>query len=98
MAATRPPPTVPPSKRDLLNALLEEGMTMIHLDARVEGVDVPGSFQADPHLRLNLSRRFGRPLLVHDDRVEAELTFGGHPHHCVIPFVAIFKMFSHVSQ
>lgn len=68
---------------------------MIHLDARVEGVDVPPSFKEDPHLRLNLSRRFGRPLVIHEDRVEATLTFGGRTYPCVVPFAAIFGMISH---
>src|SRR4051794_40393952 len=94
MARPRMPPPSP-SKHDLLTSLLDEGMTMVHLDARVDGVDVPSKFRTDPHLRLNLSRRFGRPLTVHDDRVEAELTFAQRAHLCVLPFHAVFAMSSH---
>lgn len=96
--STQPPDQKPPSKAQLLNQLLDEGMTMIHLDARVEGVDVPDVFKNDTHLRLNLSWRFGRTMTVHDDKVVAELTFGGHPHLCVIPFSAIFGMVSHATN
>lgn len=96
--STQPPDQKPPSKAQLLNQLLDEGMTMIHLDARVDGVDVPDVFRNDTHLRLNLSWRFGRTMTVDDDKVIAELTFGGHPHLCVIPFSAVFGMVSHATN
>ncbi|MEW5853513.1 MAG: ClpXP protease specificity-enhancing factor SspB [Myxococcota bacterium] len=89
------PPAQPPSKHDMLMSLLDEGMTMLHLDARTPGVDVPESLRGDPHLRLNLSRRFGRPLEVKDDRVEAVLTFSGRAYRCVVPFTSVFGMSSH---
>jgi stringent starvation protein B len=95
MSSAQPPRAKPPSKKEMLTSLLAEGMTMLHLDARAHGVDVPAAHQGNPHLRLNLSPRFGRPLRVLEDRVEAELTFGGRAHACVVPLAAVFGMSSH---
>jgi len=85
-------------KREKLRELLEAGMVMIHLDARREGVWVPGELRGDPHLRLNLSYRF-RPcdIEIDEESVSATLTFGGVPWPCRIPFSALFGMTLHDS-
>ena len=36
--------------------LLEQGLTMLHMDARAIGVDVPRQYQDDAHLRLQTRR------------------------------------------
>jgi stringent starvation protein B len=95
--SVRQPPR-PPSKRDVLNSLLDEGKTMIFLDARVSGVEVPKDHTRNPNLCLNLSRAFKRPVVVSDRHVEAVLSFGGTAYPCVVPFEAIFGMYSHVTH
>lgn len=86
------------SKRDALLAFLDKGMTMIHLDARRDGVDVPKHFTGQQDLRLNLSYRFaGAHMDVGTDEVAATLTFGGTPFRVKIPFVAIYALTSHVT-
>ena len=86
-------------KRESFLELLDTGMTMLHLDARSDGVDVPEQFRTDVHLRLNFSYRFHLDTFtINKDKVEASLSFGGSPYLCVIPWTAVFGMTSHVAQ
>ena len=86
------------SKRDALLAFLDKGMTMVHLDARKEGVVVPRHFVGQQDLRLNLSYRFGGAQMeISDESVEATLTFGGAPFRVIIPFSAMYALTSHVT-
>jgi stringent starvation protein B len=82
-------------KRELLLMLLQQGTVMVHLDARREGVLVPGRFLSDPHLRLNLDYSFHVPdFEIKDDRVVASLSFSQKPYYCELPFEAIWGMTS----
>ncbi len=85
------------SKQLVLAELLEQGMVLVTLDARVVGVDVPAHLADDPQLRLNLSYRFGLPMTLDESGVDATLTFGGQPHKCRIPWESIYLMVSHVT-
>lgn len=87
-------------KKDVVLALLEQGLTMVHLDPRRPEVDVPQSFKSDPVLRLNLSYRFGIPdFEVGDDGIVCTLHFSRDgDHRCVIPWSALFGATSQVSQ
>ncbi len=95
---SQPPNFVRLSKFEALQQFLDDGKTMVYLDSRAPGVDVPESLRDNANLRLNLSRRFPRPLAVTADGVDAVLTFGGEPYRCIIPFTAIFGMFNHVTH
>ncbi|MBI5493779.1 MAG: stringent starvation protein B [Deltaproteobacteria bacterium] len=88
----------PLTKRDALNQLLEDGITMVYLDARAPGVDVPRALRGNPNLRLNVSRRFPRPLEVEEDGMTAVLSFGGVPYRCIIPWRAVFGMLSQATH
>ena len=78
--------------------MLERGLTMLHLDARMPEVDVPKHFREDHHLRLNYSYRFFLDTFeITDDGVEASLSFGGVPHLTIIPWSAVFACSSHVT-
>ncbi len=86
------------SKRDALLAFLDKGMTMVHLDARRDGVVVPKHFNGQQDLRLNLSYRFaGSHMEIGDDLIEATLTFGGAPFRVAIPFSSVYALTSHVT-
>jgi stringent starvation protein B len=86
------------SKRDALLAFLDKGMTMVHLDARRDGVLVPKHFIGQQDLRLNLSYRFaGSQMEVGDEGIEATLTFGGNPFRVRIPFGSVYALTSHVT-
>jgi stringent starvation protein B len=87
-----------PDKRQTLLSYLQRGVAMVHLDARRPGVVVPPRYLGDAHLRLNLSYRYSIPDLEIDDRrVQATLSFGGQPFHCVLPWQAIFGITSNAS-
>lgn len=84
------------SKHELLEAYLESGMTMVHVDPRVEGVTLPAHLRDDPHVALNLSYRFAPfDLKVTDDEVTATLSFGGQSHFVRLPMPAIFGIQQH---
>jgi stringent starvation protein B len=88
-----------PGKKQVLLAYLERGVAMVHLDARRPGVAVPSEYRDEAHLRLNLSYRYGIPdLAVDDARVQATLSFGGRPFHCILPWESIFGITSHAGE
>jgi stringent starvation protein B len=87
------PARPPSSKKEALLALLDRGITMLHLDARRPDVVVPDYLTGEHHLRLNLSYRFYLPDLEIDDwGVRATLSFRGEGFHCLLPWAAIFAM------
>jgi stringent starvation protein B len=85
------------SKKTVLGELLEQGMVLVTLDARCEGVEVPKHLADDAQLRLNLSYRFGLPMKLDDEGVSATLTFAGTPYACRLPWSAIYLFVSHVT-
>jgi stringent starvation protein B len=87
--------TRPATKKETLLAFLARGVAMVHLDARRPGVIVPSQYATDAHLRLNLSYRYSIPdLEVSEERVQATLSFGGRPFHCVLPWESVFGITS----
>jgi len=88
-----------PDKKELLLAALEQGMVMIHLDARRPGVLVPQHLRNEHHLRLNLSYRFDPPdLSVSDWGVRSTLSFSGTRFTIAVPWSALFAIASHVTK
>lgn len=88
-----------PDKKELLLAALEQGMVMIHLDARRPGVLVPTHLRNEHHLRLNLSYRFDPPdLSVSDWGVRSTLSFSGTRFTIAVPWSALFAIASHVTK
>jgi stringent starvation protein B len=90
-----------PGKRPFVDELLERGPILVHIDARSDLVDVPDRFRDDPKLVL----RFGyglspaiTDLEVDDEGISGTLTFGGVPHHCVLPWPAVYAAVSESDQ
>ena len=89
----------PPNKKERLLAALDQGMVMIHLDARRPGVLVPANLRTEHHLRLNLSYRFDPPdLAVSDWGVRSTLSFSGSRFQVAVPWSALFAVTSYVTQ
>ena len=89
------PPTDPIAgqKLDLFKQLLEKGVVMLTLDARVPGVIVPQAFAGDLGLNLNFCYEFRIPDFDFDmDGVRASLSFSGRDHWCDIPWAAVWRM------
>ena len=86
-------------KRSRLLTALEQGMVMIHLDARRPGVLVPVDLKAEAHLRLNLSYRFDPPdLTINDWGVRSTLSFKGQRFIVAVPWSALFAVHSYASE
>jgi stringent starvation protein B len=84
----------PLSKEAIVLKLLEEGDTMLCLDARCEGVCVPPQHASNPDLRLILNLNFPRPIEVTADGISASLSFGGRRFACFVPMAALWAAFN----
>jgi stringent starvation protein B len=87
------------SKEAVVLKLLEEGDTMLCLDARHQGVQVPPQHAQNPALRLILSLHFPQPIEVTTEGVSANLSFAGRRFHCYVPMSALWAAFNpHTGQ
>jgi stringent starvation protein B len=87
-------PERPPKPQAFL-ALLKEGWTSLHLDARHPGVIVPESFSGEAHLVLQYGHDL--PILIPDLEVDdygvrATLSFSRAPHLTVVPWSAVYAI------
>jgi stringent starvation protein B len=82
------------SKEAVVLQLLEEGDTMLCLDARHAGVRVPSQHARDLNLRLILNLNFPHPIEVTGDGISANLAFGGRRFACYIPMDALWAAFN----
>ena len=81
--------------RTLLQNCLEFGVTNVSVDLSVGGADVPESVISEngKPVTFALSWTFtGTNLTINEDTVEADLSFKGSRHHCVLPYRAIRAM------
>lgn len=86
-------------KLKVFTDLVDRGTVLVTLDARREGVWVPGQFSDEMRLNLNFCHGFGIPDFDYDGRgVRASLSFGGHDIFCDIPWEAVYMMRSHVEN
>ena len=86
-----------PSKHEAFLALLREGWTSLHLDARRAGVVVPVHLRGEGHLVLQYGNDLPIPipdLQVDDFGVTATLSFARAPHQTVVPWSAVYVVAS----
>jgi stringent starvation protein B len=82
-----------PSKQDAFLALLREGWTSLHLDARRPGVIVPTHLRTEAHLVLQYGHDLPIPipdLEVDAYGVRATLSFSRSPQLTVVPWSAVY--------
>jgi stringent starvation protein B len=82
-----------PSKQDAFLALLREGWTSLHLDARRPGVIVPAHLRGEAHLVLQYGHDLPisiPDLEVDDYGVRATLSFSRLPQLTVVPWSAVY--------
>jgi stringent starvation protein B len=84
----------PASKEAVVLKLLEEGDTMLCLDARRTGVCVPSQHAQNSALRLILNLNFPHPIDVTAEGISANLAFGGRRFACYIPMDALWAVFN----
>lgn len=90
---------LPDDKRARLLLALERGMTMIHVDARRQGVIIPSHLKGEMRLLLNLSYRFiPRDLVVTEDAIHSTLTFSSEQFRVTVPWGAVYGIMSHVTK
>lgn len=82
-----------PSKKEAFLALLREGWTSLHLDARRDGVEVPPYLRKEAHLVLQYG--FDLPIPIPDLHVDeigvkATLSFSQTPHPTFVPWSAVY--------
>src|SRR5579862_5583624 len=82
-----------PSKQDAFLALLREGWTSLHLDARRSGVIVPTHLRGEAHLVLQYGHDL--PISIPDLEVDeygvrATLSFSRNPQLTVVPWSAVY--------
>jgi len=81
-------------KHDFMLYLLEKGDAMVCLDARRPEVKVPATHRENPAMSLIFNLNFRRPIEVKLQGIFATLTFQGRPCKCIIPFEAVWAIFS----
>src|SRR3954469_5119244 len=82
-----------PSKQQAFLALLREGWTSLHIDARRAGVVVPPPLRGEPHLVLQYGHDLPIPipdLEVDEYGVRATLSFSRAAHRTVVPWSAVY--------
>ena len=82
-----------PTKQQAFLALLREGWTSLHLDARRAGVVVPEALHGEPHLVLQYGHDL--PIAIPDLEVDeygvrATLSFSRAAHLTVVPWSAVY--------
>ena len=82
-----------PTKQQAFLALLREGWTSLHLDARRAGVVVPEALRGEPHLVLQYGHDL--PIAIPDLEVDeygvrATLSFSRAAHLTVVPWSAVY--------
>lgn len=86
-------------KKERLLGALDQGMVMVHLDARRPGVLVPRHLADEAHLRLNISYRFDPPdVTVGEWGVRCTLSFNRSRCKVAIPWSALFAITSHATK
>jgi hypothetical protein len=88
-------PTRLPKKKDVAVALLEQASVFVHLDPRTDKVIVPPWLKRQPQLVLQIGLNMAIPipdLTVDDAGLSCTLSFNRSPHHCQIPWGAVFAL------
>jgi stringent starvation protein B len=81
------------NKAAVVLKLLEEGDTMLCLNARYPGVAVPPQHADNPALQLIINLNFPYPIEVNDEGISANLAFGGRRFACYVPMAALWAAF-----
>lgn len=74
--------------------MLSKGDTMICLDSRYPGVQVPANHKDTEDLRLVLNLNFRHSISTLPDGIQAELLFGGVPFLCWIPYECLWAVYN----
>ena len=79
-------------KREMIEAMLSQGLIQIFVDATKPGVDLPSVLLTEHCVVLNLSKKFGMPMDTLEDGIHAELSFNKVSTHTRIPWHSIWSV------
>src|SRR5262245_52675485 len=82
-----------PTKREVMQVLLDSAEARVHLDARKERVTLPPQLAGQIHVILDYAYGFTPPipdLELDDSGIHATLSFGGLPQKTFVPWEAVF--------
>ena len=84
-----------PPKLEAARYLLAQGSLFVHLDPRMDGVEVPDWYRSEPQLVLQIG--FDMPVPIPDLQVDAEgiygtLSFNRSPFTCQVLWDAVFAL------
>ncbi len=77
-------------KFETINRFLTGEYALVHIDTKVEGLDIPSHLLAGDTVTLKLSTFFQGAMEVGESEITAELLFSGSYYHCIIPLEAIW--------
>lgn len=80
-------------KRETFLALMEKGWVSLCLDARADGVELPGHLRGEPRLVLQYGLNMPVPITdldVGEEGVRATLSFDRTPHCTFVPWSAVY--------
>ena len=60
------------------------------VNATLQGVEVPHQLRSTPNLTLDLKPGNHRNFALDDSKLQVTLGFFGHPHHCIVPWEAVW--------
>jgi stringent starvation protein B len=84
----------PKNKQQAVEEMLSKGDTMVCLDSRYPGVQVPENHKGREDLRLVLNLNFRHDITTLPDGIQAELLFGGAPFLCWIPYESLWAVYN----
>ena len=92
LVSTRDEDTESDLKRAVLEEKVTQGITQLHVDSTVEGVELPEHQLGLIQLVLNLSPKLLDRMSFDQDALRVILSFGGVKSNCTIPWSAIYFM------
>ncbi len=81
-------------KYRVIDELLVQEYTLIHVNTMMQGVVLPQHLLSQPTVTLKISRFFPKPMFLGKETVRAELMFNGGYFSCIVPWEAIWGVTS----
>ena len=84
-----------PDKKDVARGLLLRGSVFVHLDPRVDGVEIPSYLANQPQVVLRIALDMAVPipdLRVDSEGISGTLSFSRKPYKVRVPWDAIFAL------
>lgn len=88
------PKTQSAEKHAAIRKLLFDEHLLAHINPGGDGVNLPARLMGNPTVTLKLSKLFRGRVELLEDRIEAELLFGGEYFTCIIPLAAVWGVTS----